>query len=205
MSGTNTRFFLLLLYIPTIPWRWTIKSTAWFYLPLLWVGRGWQNIRGRPLTEWATAYASTLLNRTGFAVAGLCLLVSAFANFLPVEYLRLSVMLETAGAPMSPLGYLMVLDWGALKTQPWQWFYLPSWVLTLVLFFLLDHHAKHIDRGADAKALQPTFRCLMWVGNARTVLTNIGLGIALVYFMRAVGAPQQVADLWHALLAAVFG
>jgi hypothetical protein len=192
----------LIYYTPTLLWRWAIKSTAWFYLPLLWVGRGWQDLRGAALGQWGTAYAATWLNRTGLAIAALCLAGSAFAIFLPLEFLRLSARLEAAGAPMSPLGYLMVLDWSALRDQPWQWFYGPSWLLTLALFLMLDHHTKHIDRGADATALEPAFRFWMWVANLRTALTNLGLLVALVWFLHAVDACSNVKAFFAVLTGA---
>jgi hypothetical protein len=189
--------FAIVFYAPTLLWRWAIKSTAWFYLPLLWVGRGWQNLRGRVLTEWAMAYATTVINWVGVGIALACLAGSTLALLMPEEFLRLSAHLEAAGAPMSPLGYLMVLDLSALATQPWQWFYLPSWLLTVAMFFVLDSHAKHVKVGADAGALHGTFRFWMWVGNIRVVLTNVGLAVALVYFLRAVNAWEQVRGLWE--------
>lgn len=186
---------LVIFYTPALLWRWSIKSTAWFYLPLLWVGRGWQNIHGHALKVWATAYASTHLNRLGVVLSAFGLAASGFALFMPLEFLKLSARLEQAGAPMSPIGYLLVLDWAELLHQPWKWFFLLGWLLTLALYFTLDHHAKHIEKGADADALQPTFRRWMWLSNLRYVLTNLGLLVAMVWFLHAVGAVEQVRAL----------
>ena len=57
---------------------------------------------------------------------------------------------------------------------------------------MLDSHAKEIKVGADETAPLPKLRFWMWVGKARTVLTNIGLAVALWYFLDAVDAWTQV-------------
>ena len=93
---------------------------------------------------------------------------------------------------MPVIGWAFVLDWQSLAVQPWQWFYLPSWVLTLMLFFLIDDHGVDIEKGAEGECRLPALRRWMWVSNARTLLTNLGLLIALFYFMAAVNALGQV-------------
>ena len=192
-----------LFFGPTILWRRAIKSTAWFYIPLLWVGRGWQNLDAEGLLIWAKSYAAKWLNRIGIIVAATCLAGSIASIFMPLEFLKLSVTLENANAPFSPIGYLMVLDWAALKTQPWQWFYLPSWIITITMFLMIDAQAKDITVGGAQETSRLTkLTFWMWVGNARTVLTNIGLAIALWYFLDAVGAWDQVKTAWNSLFSA---
>ena len=189
----------VVFYLPALLWRWSIKSTAWFYLPLLWVGRGWQRLTNDALLIWGKSYCSVLLNKTGFILATTLLFVSAIALFVPAKYFDLQATLAATGAPMTSLGWAFVLDWPSLAAQPWQWFYLPSWCLTLMMFFMVDRSAKEIAVGAMPDNVQNSLRFWMWVGNLRVVLTNIGLGVALWYFLAAVGAWEQVKTLFTSL------
>lgn len=191
-------YFLIffIFYLPVLLWRWSIKSTAWFYLPLLWVGRGWQNIHGEELLIWAKGYSRKWLNITGVLLAAVLLFGSLVALIVPVDFFDLQKTLRDAGAPLPVIGWAFVLDWQSLATQPWQWFYLPSWVLTLTLFFLVDDHGTDIEKGAKAELRLPALRRWMWVSNFRTALTNLGLLIALLYFLAAVDAWGQVAALF---------
>lgn len=79
-------------------------------------------------------YRTTLLNRSGFVFALICIVTSLTSFFLPEVFQELNAKVEAAGAPMSPLVLLMVIDWSALSDRPWLWFYIPSWMLTLILF-----------------------------------------------------------------------
>ena len=163
---------------------------------MLWVGRGWQNIHGDDLLVWAKGYSRKWLNITGALLAAVLLLGSGVALIVPGDFFDLQQTLREAGAPLPVIGWAFVLDWQSLVAQPWQWFYLPSWILTLMLFFLVDSHGTDIEKGADAQTRLPALRRWMWVGNARTVLTNLGLLVALVYFLHAVDAGAQVAALF---------
>jgi len=186
----------LVCYLPTLLWRWSIKSTAWFYLPLLWVGRGWQDLHGDDLLVWAKGYGSKWLNITGALLAAVLLGVSGVALIVPGDFFDLQQTLREAGAPLPVIGWAFVLDWQSLAAQPWQWFYLPSWILTLLLFFSVDDHGTDIRNEADPTTRLPALRRWMWVGNARTVLTNLGLLVALAYFLTAVDAWGQVVALF---------
>ncbi|MEP2717040.1 hypothetical protein [Pseudophaeobacter sp.] len=187
---------LPVFYLPALFWRWSIKSTAWFYLPLLWVGRGWQNIHGEELLIWAKGYSRKWINITGVLLAAFLLSVSLVALIVPVDFFDLQKTLRDSGAPLPMIGIVLVLDWQSLAAQPWHWFYLPSWAITLMLFFLIDDHGTDIEKGAKAELRLPVLRRWMWISNARTALTNLGLLIALLYFLKAVDATGQVAALF---------
>ena len=188
-------------YGPTILWRWAIKSTAWFYLPLLWVRRGWQRLDGEDLQVWAKSYSSKALNWIWLAVGGVSFAAVAAALFSLPKYLALQHELSAAGAPTTVLGFLSALEWAELLTLPWLWFYIPSYILTVVIFFALDDIAKDIrNGGADPVTRTAQMKKWMWAANVRAVLTNIGLGIALLYFLDAVDAWGQVKALVQSLL-----
>ena len=195
--STNGVMVIAMCFLPSLLWRWAIKSTAWFYIPLLWVGRGWLALDDRKLLVWGKSYSSKWLNRAGVILTGTLLFTSLVALFLPEAYFDLRGKLSESGAPMTPLGWAFVFDWGDLAKQPWQWFYLPSWVLTLTLFFMVDAHAKDIKEGeAPVSDHVLPLRRWMWVSNARTLLTNFGLAVALAYFLSAVDAWSKIRNFF---------
>lgn len=169
-------------------WRWAIKSTAWFYLPLLWARRGWQRLDGEELQIWAKSYNSKLLNRVWLLLGGLSFAVVAVTLFSFQKWLDLQHTLVEAGAPTTIVGLLSALDWSELLTQPWLWFYIPSYILTIIIFLELDSIAKDIRHGAAPGTRLARIKRWMWAANARAVLTNVGLAVALWYFLDAVEA-----------------
>lgn len=178
--------FLFTYYIPPLIWRFYIKSTAWFYIPLLFVGRGWVNFSDTELLIWSKSYVTKLINVVSLVIATTLLLTSITSLIIPARFIDIYGNLSDFGAPMTPLGVVFVLDWEALLSQPWQWFYLPSWLLTVAIFLLVDIEVKEIRNGSDPLNSMKKLRFFMWAGNLRAVLTNIGLSIALVYFLSAI-------------------
>lgn len=194
-------FLAVLIYFgPAMLWRWAIKSTAWFYLPLLWVRRGWQLREGEDLQVWAKSYSSKFLNWFCL-LAGLIAIAAVTVTLFSLErYLTLQQQLDQAGAPTTILGIPYSLELSELLKLPWLWFYLPSYILTLCIFFALDNIAKDIRAGAAPETKVAAMQQWMWAANARAVLTNLGLGIALVYFLDAVDAWGQVMALVQGLI-----
>lgn len=199
LKPISNAVLLTVLYLPTYIWRWTIKSTAWFYIPLLWLGWGWVNHKGDELIIWGKSYTTKLLNIAGLILATILLIGSLVALFIPAQYLDLQQTLAKTGAPMTPLGWAFVLDWQAFKQQPWQWFYAPSWALTLVIFFMLDSCRKEIKEGAAPGTRAGQLRLWMWLSNTRYVLTNFGLIVALYAFLTAMGAWKDIATFFGTL------
>ncbi|MCE8438386.1 hypothetical protein [Rhodovulum sulfidophilum] len=186
---------------PAMLWRWAIKSTAWFYLPLLWSRRGWRRLEGEELRIWANAYSSKILNWVWLIFGGLSFAAVAGTLFSLQKYLSLKDRLSAEGAPFTVLGFLSSLDWADLLHQPWLWFYIPSYALTIIIFFALDNIAKDIRVGADPASRMTHMERWMWASNLRSVLTNIGLGIALWYFLDAVDAWGKAKTFAANLLA----
>ena len=74
-------------------------------------------------------------------------------------------------------------------------------MLTIVIFFALDNIAKDIRAGAAPGSRAASMERWMWASNVRSVLTNIGLAIALWYFLDAVDAWGKTMALVAGLLA----
>jgi hypothetical protein len=188
--------FIPILYLPTMLWRWSIKSTAWFYIPWVWTWRGWQTLNDEELIVWAQSYSTKVLNWAWLLLGWLSLAMVAVTLFSIEKWFSLQRSLEGGDAPTTFMGLLASLDWIELWHQPWLWFYIPSYLLTVAIFFSLDSIAKDIRHGgAPLESRAPKMRFWMHVSNVRAVLTNIGLAIALWYFLSAVGAWEQVRSL----------
>ena len=186
---------------PALLWRWAIKSTAWFYVPLLWSRRGWKQLEGEDLRIWANSYSSKILNWAWAILGAFSIAAVAVTLFSLQKYLDLRATLSESGAPFTTLGFLKSLDWTELLHQPWLWFYIPSYALTIVIFFALDIIAKDIRVGAAPETRVASMKRWMWASNVRSVLTNIGLAIALWYFLDAVDAWGKTMALVAGLLA----
>ncbi len=141
-----------IFYMPSYLWRWTVKSTAWLYLPLFGVSLGWINLRGAELSIWAKGYRTKAFNRIGwwFAVIGLLSSVPLLTNW--DSFLELVQTLAKETAPWSVLAVPVVLDWSALWAQPWYWYLLPSWLLTLGIYIWIDNPVTDLAHGAPSKA-----------------------------------------------------
>lgn len=185
--------FAFLLFGPILIWRWAVKSTAWFYFPYLVLGWGWSNAHGSELLVWGRAYGRALWNW----VAMLLSVVLLFVALAPLigwnQLAALANEIKENGGPVSPIVGLLVLDWRSLGQQPWYWFYLPSWCLTIWLFFAINRISAELAVGGDEHSRISTLSRFLWVSNLRFVLTNVGLATALFYFLRAI-------DAWGRLL-----
>ncbi|MEM8572053.1 MAG: hypothetical protein AAGG56_14280 [Pseudomonadota bacterium] len=187
-------------FAPAIIWRWAIKSTAWFYIPLLWSRRGWQQLEGEELQIWAKSYSAKVVNWIWLLSGGLSFAAVTVTLFSFEKYLDLQSKVSAGGAPLTLLGFFVSLNWADLLYQPWLWFYLPSYALTIAIFFALDNIAKEIRAGAPPASRAASMRRWMWASNVRSALTNIGLAIALWYFLNAVDAWGQIKAFGARLL-----
>lgn len=178
----------IFFFVPAILWRWSIKSTAWFYISLLWVRRGWLTHTGEDLHIWAQSYSRKVINWLWLILGGLSFIALGVSLFSLEKWLAMKQATDDANAPMTFIGFLSSLNWADLLTQPWMWFYIPSYALTIYLFFELDGIAADIRAGAAPDSRLSQIAGLKWAANARTVLTNIGLALALGYFLTAAGA-----------------
>ena len=201
-SGIIANTLLLFIFFgPVMLWRWAVKSTAWFYLPLLWVRRGWQQLDREELQIWARSYSSKALNWVWLVLGLISIAAVTVTLFSLHNYLALQQQLNQTGAPTTFLGFLYALEWSELLELPWLWFYLPSYVLTVIIFFALDGIAKDIRHGdARPETRAALMQKWMWAANARAVLTNTGLAVALWYFLDAVDAWEKVKALTQGLV-----
>ena len=95
----------------------------------------------------ANSYSSKAQNRL-WLLAGLIAIAAVTVTLFSLErYLTLQQQLDQAGAPTTILGIPYFLEWSELLKLPWLWFYVPSYILTTIIFFALDSIAKDIRVG----------------------------------------------------------
>lgn len=125
---------LIIFFLPSLVWRYSLKSTAWFYAPLIYLAspdkfadpqhRRLMIDRRIPVFEWLRALYAAIILLTALVV---------LVDWTGFVALRQHVEVLT------PLGWLLILDWGKIWDQPWQ---IPSFIgagLTLGIFLWIDH------------------------------------------------------------------
>lgn len=189
------------LYIPTLIWRWSIKSTAWFYLPLIWAHVTWVRADGEELRVWALAYTSKLWNILSMLGTILYLAFHSIGVFRIEKWTQLQALMDSADAPLS-FSLLFALDWVELAQKPWLWCYLVSAVLAVIIYFLADSLTKDIDKGGAAPDSRASaMQWLRRLSNIRAVFTSLGLFVALIYVLGAFDAWGQVKVFVNGLFA----
>ncbi|MEM6760093.1 MAG: hypothetical protein AAF601_11510 [Pseudomonadota bacterium] len=188
-------------YLTTILFRWTLKSTAWFYLPLLFLDMPYNGenrltwMRSFPRTAWTFV-------RLVLALVGIGVALAALVVDLPVamQALQLGRALEL---PVLPLSLLLVLDWSALR--PWHYVSLPTALLTVMLFFRLDHLHRREQAGANIAEDGWALRSMVWADRVRSVLASVWMVLVTPPTLRFFHCAGQLPDWPARQLAWFFG
>ena len=173
-------------FLPTLLWRYSLKSTVWFYLLILLLTRPGtlkdeddRKIRIDGPTPWD--------ERAGLLIATATLAIAFIAL---VDWLKAWELLQTldGNAPFTVLGWLFVVNWSDFYDEPWKWFSLSAAALTLFLFFWMSR-LKSRREGARKNNLDPDEKCplgksLYWTDRTKNALVYISLMVGLVYFTK---------------------
>lgn len=172
-------FLGFITFVPSLLYRYSVKSTCWLYLPLIYVAhlpKRMRDINGKLV--WIRSSPAKLIEVIRLFIAAVTLAVAAAAL---VDATALRVILSAAGeTPVSIFSLLVVLDFSEIR--PWQYFTLPSAGLTVVLYFWLDGIRKEETAGATIDALGWQISAAVFASRVRDLLVYIWLGIALYYF-----------------------
>jgi hypothetical protein len=115
-----------ILFIPAWAYRLTIKSTAWFWWPLAFLGGDLKRTQNPALFRWEVM--DSLWAKTSIALACLSLIAFAVAHFGTLVFGENDFLI--------PAGRLLAIDWSSLWS--WQVFALTAAVLSLALVFLVN-------------------------------------------------------------------
>ena len=185
---------LLILYTPALMYRYSIKSTCWLYLPLIYVAyrvpkdrMAWVRVRNTVFIEWV---------RLGLALGTLIVATLAWWDAAAVQHMMKA--LSAADMPFHPFQILLVLDWSQVRL--WHWFIIPNALLTVGLFFGIDTLRKyHRDDPMTYPDTDWRIRLAIWLNGLRTFLVVCWLTIAFYYtvgyFLSTCGLPPWMVSL----------
>jgi hypothetical protein len=111
--------------LPSWFYRLTIKSTAWFWWPLAFLGGDLDRARNPELFRWKVM--GSLWAKASIGVAAATLIAFVGANFYPAFF--------TSNPYLTPLGYLLLIDW---NLWPWQVFALLGAAMSVLLVVLVN-------------------------------------------------------------------
>jgi hypothetical protein len=193
-------YFVVIFFLPALLYRWSLKSTCWLYLPLVYMI---SDIKSQP------EFLVSALHRSRGESARIWL---AFAVILSTVVITFSIsqlifLKETYTNIPVPV-YLWAFNLGDLA--PWQWFSLVGATITWIIFFYVDRVVItwNLLKRQDEKA-KPTpvqVQRLIMLTKLRSIcsLTTIlmALGYAGLVFMEV--HTQQVPS-WLSFLDLVYG
>lgn len=187
--GTDEYFYLnviaYLKVITSLAWRYSIKSTFWFYAPVFLISRK-SELANTVVRSLHFDAKPSLWFTLRFTVALLGLFAAMFAT---VNWAA-AWQFHVNDAPFSPVGWLLVLDWDKFAEQPWQWFTLPAAALTVLIYFWLDSLRKLRDsaiaHGKDPEQIASIEHhpglTIYWLDRLRNALVIISLIVGLWCF-----------------------
>ncbi|MFT4925080.1 MAG: hypothetical protein ACI8WB_001170, partial [Phenylobacterium sp.] len=189
---------LPLIYIPALLYRWSIKSTFWFYWPLLYIQSG----RFKQVIDSATFHG--LIQQHPMERLRLLLAVVTLAVLGVVSFSQHSFIDIQSTNPVMLFPYLLAIDIFAIK--PWQWLQLATAILTFALWAkawtisIAAQTAK--DHGVDYDWSKVEW--LRKLARVRNLTTWFYLAIGLVFLVLYLGAYQELPVSWVQWLSDFF-
>ncbi len=204
-------FLVFVVFVPSLVWRYSLKSTSWFYAPLVLIST--------PGKFADPELRKLLIDRHPPAFEKLRLFLSStaliVALFALVDWPVWNQWNQQTDI-FNPIGWVLVLDWERFLNQPWQWFSFPSALLTITLYFWVDNIRKSRRRIEETKAdpevaFDHLFSTRYHPGltiyrlhRVRTTLVVISILVGAWFFLKdsyLVGRLQQIDPI----LATIFG
>ncbi|MBF0384016.1 MAG: hypothetical protein HQL69_23615 [Magnetococcales bacterium] len=169
-----------IIMLPAIFYRWSLKSTCWLYLPLLYIVSG---VRGKNEEEKSDYLLDTLKNsRKEIARIFLSLLIitSTIVSTISIEYL-LALKQSYSNIPIP----VYILAFNIFDLAPWQWLSFVGAVFTWIIFFAVDRviSARDIRKkhNPDLKSEPFYVHGLFFLSRVRTVFSVFAVIMAFVY------------------------
>ena len=168
------------LFLPSLLYRYSLKSTCWFYAPLIYVAHLPAKLRdGDERLLWIRMQLSRPVIWLRLALAILTLTLAVFAAIDPD---KLGSLLQAMGAgdlPGNPFALAFVLDWSSF--QPWHYFTLPSAILTLILFGQHSDLRARLTHGGAVDPFGVKVRALFAAERLRSLCVAGWLVLAFYY------------------------
>jgi hypothetical protein len=123
----------IVVFAPSWAYRITIKSTIWFWWPLVFIGGDLRLARLPDLLHWTLM--GSLWAKTSILVACLSLITFIFTNvFLDGTFFENNPLI-------TPIGYFLLIDW---NLQPWQVCAISASAMSIVLVFWMNDIAGRL-------------------------------------------------------------
>ncbi|MBF0309356.1 MAG: hypothetical protein HQL56_07510 [Magnetococcales bacterium] len=161
--------FLPFVLIPAFFYRWSLKSTCWLYLPLVFLFRRpkWDAFGPTRLVQDLHDSRPEQLRRSLSWLALISLAASTFSKDR-IDWLH------TFFSHAHPLSYLWVFDLG--KLAPWQWGSLVNILLTALVYFYSERAFRDMAFGQFHHTTK-----LLYLARIRTILTVIVVLLTVGY------------------------
>jgi len=114
--------WIVIMFLPAWLYRFTVKSTAWFWWPLAFLGGDLRFVNTPELLQWRIT--GSLWARTSILMAAGSLFLFLAVNF--------SNIFDRDNPLITPLGYLLLFDW---KLRPWQISALTASILSIAAVY----------------------------------------------------------------------
>ncbi|MBF0420975.1 MAG: hypothetical protein HQL78_12510 [Magnetococcales bacterium] len=174
--------FIFIFFFPALLYRLSLKSTCWFYLPLMYLatGRVWthESVGDGPGTLVVTV-RDWNWEKTRRWLAGIVIATTLIITYSTQRWGEVHALFPNAPVPL----YLWAFD--LLNLAPWQLFSLISAILTFIIFYFSDKvylhwgvlKEYHPQSDPDPRHVHHLKRLLRW----RTLSTIIFLFLAFGY------------------------
>lgn len=152
------------MYLPAILYRITLKSTAWLYLPLIWMAHVPATLQEAKRQEvWVKSSAR---NWIGLLTAVATL---AFAGYLAFDRAALPTLTTTNEAqPFTPFHAVWAFD--PSQWALWFWVTVPSAALTVGLWVWTNRISSSLDAGGQLDWHSTQLRCLIGFNQIKNAL-----------------------------------
>jgi len=196
----KTVCFAPIFYLPNILFRITLKSTAWLYLPLIWIAHVPSHLRseeGRKV--WVGYQGRRILDWLAFGTAIATLGAAAALAFNAVDFAALRT--ATAGEPQLGANILLALDPSRLNL--WHWVTLPAAGLTVAITLWMDHLRKLQAAGGAVAPDGPQVRALVTLARIRSFLAILWIIITFVTVTRTAWLLGKLPNWMEPMVTAV--
>jgi hypothetical protein len=156
----NVYISLSIMFVPAWLYRITIKSTAWFWWPLAFLGDDLKIAQNPDLFRFKVM--ERLWAKASIAIASLSLLTFAFAQLYTLAFGKNGII--------APVEWLLLIDWKTLWS--WQICALLGSVLSLAIVFLVDdasgeHRIAQATR--NSKLVEAAKAKLAWIERLKRI------------------------------------
>jgi hypothetical protein len=172
-------FLAIIFFLPALLYRWSLKSTCWLYLPLIFLHHQSQRVfTGGGQAFVRELHHGRMENFRRFLSLGVIvsLVVSHFSLLMLHE-----ISQKFPGG--SVLVYLLAFDWRSLSI--WQFLTLPSLVITIFIYFSSDKERIEWEIYPAAIPKPERVSWLKHLASTRNFFTFLSLAFAMGYVLLA--------------------